>query len=439
MKALKITFSLIILLIISCNKENNDSAGSETIMEKPGILTAEVENIYSNYAMAYGNILRLGDYEILNHGFVLSKHNQPTIHDNIISFGPTTYTGRYGGKIENLDPNTDYYLCAFLEYEIDSFIYGNIKSFKTLAVNSWIERTAFQGSYLKAAVSFVIGDKLYVGTGIHDQYMNSFYEYNYKTDSWRKISRFPSDPRADAIAFTIGNYGYVGLGSTCYGEGVCIPYDHNDLWRYNPQDDTWRRMAYFQGTARANSTCFVIGDKAYVTGGSFVEDYDLWEYNASTNQWTKKTDYPGNCISRGISFTLNGKGYVGFGWSDGTCSDFWEYDPVSDIWTAKASFPGIPRYNASACTFMNKGLMIGGFFQDIETIQTIQYFKELWVYNYENNTWTELDTQYPGKGNNNMIIGVVNNRLFVGLGTDIILDGPYNRFDDFWEYIPELN
>ncbi len=436
MKAFHITYFLIIFLIVCCSKEHNDSMEIETKLEKPGIVTAEVEEIYSNYVMAYGNILRLGEYEILNHGFIIAEHDEPTINDNIISYGPTLHTGRYGGRIANLNPNTDYYLCAFLEYEIDSIMYGNTKSFKTLETNTWIEKSVFQGSYLTGAVSFVIGNKLYVGTGIHDQYMNSFYEYNYKTDSWRRISRFPADPRSNAIAFSCNGYAYVGLGMSCIGDGLCVPYDYNDLWQYNPQDDNWSRMSYFPGSARYNSTCFVIGNKAYITGSSYISDYDLWEYNTITNQWTSKADYPGYCNSRMISFALDGKGYVGFGWSDNTCNDFWEYDPTLDEWTEKASFPGTPRYNSCAYSYKNRGIIVCGTYQDF---QTQEYLDELWEYNHQNDSWTKLNTIYPGVGRVDMIMGIVNNRIFIGLGATNIASGPYERYEDFWEYIPELN
>jgi N-acetylneuraminic acid mutarotase len=298
--------------------------------------------------------------------------------------------------------------------------------------NKWIEKAKFSGGYLSDAVSFIIDDKLFVGTGVHDNYVNYFYVYNYEDNSWGAITSLPSDPRANAISFSIGKYGYVGLGTSCIGSGICTHYYYNDLWRYNPENEGWTRMADFPGTARAFSTCFVIDDKAYVTGGSKLGDNDLWEYNSSTDAWTKKTDYPGGCSSRAVSFSLNNKGYVGFGWSDGACKDFWEYDPLKDTWIENAQFPGEARYGAVAFSFMGKGYLACGINQDFNGYN---YLTDFWEYDYINDSWIQINTNYPGEGRINMIAGVIENKIIMGLGAG--KEGGGNRVDDIWEYTPE--
>ena len=87
--------------------------------------------------------------------------------------------------------------------------------------NIWTEKAKFPGGHLSNAVSFVIDDKLFVGTGINDNFVNYFYVFNYTDDSWKAIASLPSYQRSDAIAFTIGKYGYVGLGMSCIGSGFC--------------------------------------------------------------------------------------------------------------------------------------------------------------------------------------------------------------------------
>jgi len=170
----------------------------------------------------------------------------------------------------------------------------------------WTQKAKFPGKYLEGAVSFVIDSKLFVGTGLEDDFVNYFYVYNNEDDSWKAVASLASSPRAEAISFSIGKYGYVGLGISCAGLGICTYNYYNDLWRYNPEDNSWKKMTDFPGSPRASATCFVINDKAYITGGSSYDDNDLWEYNPSTDTWTKKASYPGACISRTISFSLNG-------------------------------------------------------------------------------------------------------------------------------------
>ena len=92
-------------------------------------------------------------------------------------------------------------------------------------------------------------------------------------------------------------------------------------------------MADFPGEARANAVVFVIGDKAYVTGGSFANQFDTWRYNTSNNTWTQKADFAGSCNARAVAFSIGTKGYVGLGRGlNGGCKDVWAYDTVASSW-----------------------------------------------------------------------------------------------------------
>ncbi|WP_339699270.1 kelch repeat-containing protein [uncultured Roseivirga sp.] len=415
--------------IFSCDK-------SETILESPEVLTKEVEGISSSSAIVKGEILKLGDFDIIDHGFVLSKKSEPTLNDIKIQLGSINNIGVFQSEVNNLESNTSYFVRSFTQFDVDKTKYGNELMFSTSESNVWIDQTNYPGGHLSRAVSFVVDDELFIGTGLHDSFVNSFYKYNSKIGSWGLISSLPSNPRAEGIGFSVGDYGYVGLGYQCVGSGLCSFQYYNDLWRYDPASNSWQEMSSFPGTPRAFATSFVIGDKAYITGGSSSGDNDLWEYNTLTDSWAKKTDYPGSCFSRGISFSLNGKGYVGFGWSSGTCNDFWEYDPITDTWTQKDNFPGEPRYSAYAFSYMNKGYLGSGVNQQRSNSD---YLTDLWEYSQSDDQWTKLNTEYPGKGRINMISEVLDNRIFIGLGGNSTLGGPGNRFDDIWEYIPEQN
>lgn len=429
MKTHYLYLALIFLFILSCSKENESIVEDPEDLTYPEVLIKEIKDVSLHSAIVTGEIIKLGDYDIIDHGFVLSKQSEPSLSDNQISLGSIDHLGVFQGTYDNLDQNTNYFVRSFVTYDSDKTIYGDTLSFKTLESNIWVEKSSYSGGHLSRAVSFVIDDQLFVGTGISNSYVNYFYKYNYDNNSWESISDLPSTERANAISFAIGNYGYVGLG---YKYDGTHNY-YNDIWRYDPLNDSWSNMAEFPGTPRAYSTCFVIDDKAYVTGGSSYGDNDLWEYNSSTDTWTKKADYPGGCSSKGASFSLNNKGYVGFGWLGGTCNDFWEYDPLTDAWIEKENFPGEPRYGAIGFSLLEKGYLACGINQD----NNYNFLTDFWEYDHVNDTWTQINTSYPGKGRIHMIVGVIDNKIITGLGTNNIAGGPGNRFDDIWEYIPE--
>jgi len=293
----------------------------------------------------------------------------------------------------------------------------------------WVQKASLPDGPLAGAVSFVAQGKLYVGTGFRNGFEFSFREYDPTLDTWTYVVPIPVGVRANAIAFAIGDYGYVGLGSNFSCGTPCTFNYFKDLWRFDPRTWAWDRMADFPGTARSFASSFVIGDKAYVTGGSFVNDYDTWEYDPSANAWTKKADYPGGCASRGTAFSVGGKGYVGLGSKDGYCADFWRYDPSADSWTAIAAFPGPSRYDALGFSVGNVPFIVGG-------AREVNYLNDVWTYNPANDTWVQLETTYPGKGRSQMIALVLAGRVFLGLGTISGTGGLDTRFADFWEYIP---
>ena len=291
------------------------------------------------------------------------------------------------------------------------------------------------------AVSFVVHGKLYVGAGLRRTFTNSFYQFDPTSNSWKEVAALPAEVRSNGVGFAIGDYGYVGLGGNfCLDvaaeTGTCDFRYFNDLWRYDPQNDGWRRAADFPGSGRVSAAAFVVRDRAYVTGLSTSGIYDMWEYEPVGNSWTRKADYPGGCGVRGSAFSTAGYGYVGFGYSNGAaCQDFWRYEPFADSWTPIAAFPGSARHEAVG---FSDGLLDNppGFVAaGSDGARDPNYLTDIWTYNAAGDTWIEVPTVYPGKGRSQMVAGILDGRFFMGLGTDNTIGG--NRFDDWWEYVPD--
>jgi len=425
--SIKNTFLVLFSLIIfNCSKEN--SPKEEIILDEPISSTSQTNEIHTYSVLIIGEISRFGDYNIIDHGFVVSTNSAPTINDNIISLGSTNSLGEFQSKFQNLEPNTDYYVRTFLKYDGNTVKYGNSLSFKTLETNIWTQKSSALGGFRNDAVSFKVDSKLFIGTGYDiNGRTNAFIVYDYKNDSWNEIADLPSNLRNAAISFSIGSYGFVGLGKTSGNNYL------NDLWRYSPENNTWEQMADFPGEGRSKSVSFVIGDKAYVTGGTSDDRADLWEYDSNTNVWTEKASYPGSCATDSAAFSINNKGYVGFGWNNGNCNDFWEYDPVLDSWTEKETLPANPRSGVKSFSIMNNGYIACGVYQET-SIPMTEYLSEIWKYNQPSNSWTQINPSYPGIGRLGMIAEIIDDRLFIGLGGDTI-----NVDDSIWEYSIEIN
>ena len=223
--------------------------------------------------------------------------------------------------------------------------------------------STFGAAARSRAVGITIGNYCYVGTGWDGtQNFPGWWRYDPASDTWAQMFDFttepitPGTPRRECVAFSLGGFGYLGLG-----------YDGSNtfqgLWQYDPVNNSWLNVA--SGSPRRGPVSFVIGNKAYVSTGydQAISTYykDLWEYNPPpSNTWTQKANIGGPVRFEAFGFSIGGYGYVGTGYDGSTYfSDFWQYNPQTNVWVQKANFPSA-RHCASAFTLNRKGYVVGG-------------------------------------------------------------------------------
>ncbi len=156
------------------------------------------------------------------------------------------------------------------------YVFGGRSSFMSMydvyeydpATDSWAAKTPMppapgSSGGRDGGSAFAVGTKFYFGLGRDDSFYDfHFWEFDPATNLWTLKADFPGGHRTDAIAFTIGNLGFVGLGT----DGGY----KKDFWAYNPASDTWSFANNFNGAARRDVAAFVINDTAYVTTGKSV-------------------------------------------------------------------------------------------------------------------------------------------------------------------------
>lgn len=276
------------------------------------------------------------------------------------------------------------------------------------AQNTWSSIAAFGGGERERAVSFVIGDRAYVGTGVDsaNACRKDFWEYDPGSNSWTQKADLPGVARRDAIAFAIGNRGYVGTGmngfiawsgskkkdfyeynpitntwtmkanwpgnfgggvyyangfaTSTHGYLVCgkfgSSYYSNETWEYDPLANTWIQKGNFPGGTRYGAAAFAIGNIGYYGCGA-DENYfrnDFWQFDPQTNTWLQRADFPGSPRFNPVGIEIGGRGFIGMGTDGGYQKDWYEYNPMTDHWMNKAELPGSERRSCAAFS-------IGGF------------------------------------------------------------------------------
>lgn len=197
--------------------------------------------------------------------------------------------------------------------------------------STWTKKADFPTKpfAINASTAFSIGNRGYVGISCGDLQL---YEYNPDTNRWTKKAGFPGGNRFGTVGFSVAGKGYIGLGvlkSNTGGPDVLM----SDIWEFNPSTNTWIRKADFSGGPRGEAVAFSIQDKGYVTGGvgelgNFQTGLrnDLWEYDPVNDSWALQdiNEYPAR--SEAVGFSIGNSGFTGLGFNlTGYQSDFWKF------------------------------------------------------------------------------------------------------------------
>jgi hypothetical protein len=204
--------------------------------------------------------------------------------------------------------------------------------------SGWTKMANFPGVARRNVVSFTIGHYGFVGLGNNASTTYSdFYRWDQTTNIWSQIPDYPGGGNDAPIAFSINGKGYVGLGE----DGTQQKY--TNLFQYDTVTNSWTPKASFPSTARYSASAFSVGHKGYMVCGAGAGGYldESWMYDANTDHWSQNaTPFPGGKLEALCSFTIGEHGYVGCGWDQSVVHKaFWQYDTTSDAWTTIPDFP----------------------------------------------------------------------------------------------------
>jgi len=213
-----------------------------------------------------------------------------------------------------------------------------------LNVTSSFDAEAFPGLGVEDAIAFSINGIGYVGlgtTGFSDDVTPWMYKFDpsdrglgHAYGKWTQLADFPGGNRTKAVTFKIGENVYVSCGMDNDGTYK------NDLWmcRQTTGDNlSWTQRAPFPGTPRIDAVGFALGENGYIGTGLDADSArsDFWRYNPFINKWDQRAFYGGEpryeAVGAGVKINDNDyRGYIGTGWGGNSSlyfSDFWHYRP----------------------------------------------------------------------------------------------------------------
>ncbi len=350
--------------------------------------------------------------EILEYGHVYSTQPEPEYGQGdsaVVSM--SSDIKQYTDIISNLKMLTVYYIRSYVKVKTSEgkekigYNPNEIEIATISAKNEWIARQSVLAISRKGAMSFTIDNLGYFCAGdIGLAYAQDMWYYDPDVASWTQRASIPGK-RGYGVAFAIGGKAYAGLGQNINGK-------LDDFYVYDQSKNKWSVVNDisnpFSGGKRTKAVAFAIGDYGYVgTGDVGAVDGDFYKFNpsdfeAGRNFWT-----PVNSIGIGrkeaVAVVIGDNAYVGLGIDkDGkVLNDLYVYSPSGDRWRTQSSLPDFAqaRYGAFAFgiwkdyadnNFQQHGeLYIGG-----GIAADSSYLEDCWMFIPEENQWYQR-ASYP--------------------------------------------
>jgi len=273
-------------------------------------------------------------------------------------------------------------------------------------------------------VGFSIGNYGYVTLGSQPT-LSTFkpcWRYDPTTNYWMEVASFSflgfgtSSAYTNQIAFSINDHAYAGLGQLPGGGG-----NTNNIMKYSTELNTWSSAAAVAEASIVSAVAYVIDGKGYVASGTNGQA-KMWEYSPQANTWHKKADLPGSPRFEATGFTISNKAYLVGGQGTFLLEDCWSFNAVTNSWTRLADFPGPRRISASGFSINGIGYLIGG--------NNGSYLNDFWMYNPVNDNWTQLEN-FPGIPRSESVVFEIDKKVYYGTGLS-----DAGLLKDFWEFDP---
>jgi len=284
------------------------------------------------------------------------------------------------------------------------------------SAQTWVSKTGMGNNTRHHPVTWSLNGFGYSATGTvpGNNPSAKFERYDPVTDSWTTLPNFPGPARSFSIGGVYNGEAYLGFGA---GFNTVL----NDLWKYNPNSESWQQLSSCPCAGRQHPT-FTVNEnygKIYVGKGNNATGNlgDWWEYDIASDTWTQMPDFPGSDRHHPYHFSIGDYSYTGLGHDTSpemAREDWYRFDPLNNTWSQMASAPE-GRIAGTQFEHGGKGFVLSGD-GDFHQATPVSIF---WMYDPDNDEWTVLN---PHPGNSVWAPGsfVINDTVYFFGGVDFI-------------------
>ena len=279
-----------------------------------------------------------------------------------------------------------------------------------------------------SAVAFSVGEKGFVfgGRNANGTLCNDMWQYDPVSDTWHNQDASPLLPRVHAMAQVAGDAVYIGLGfrGRVYTDSCYL----RDFWHYTPATGEWKRLADFPNANTIRPVTYLVGQQIYVLyGGGTGFSRDITVYDIPTDTWTTLSDNHLRALAGYgcMGATCQGRCFLGGGFNTGNLDQWYEAHLDSDQWDKLRAVPHGGR-TLAACAANSCAVYVLGGRHWGGTLTTGHLFADILSFSPETERWTDCGTMPYGE-TENLVAFAIGERIYFGLGEDI--DGNiHNQF-----------
>ncbi len=294
---------LLLLLIVSCSKDDQPTATIEVLRASPAI--ARVNSTIDVIGKGFNNLLDAdsnAQFKLLIGGV---QCDVAVINDTLLQVfipanassgtlcaewqgkkycAPSPFTVSLANGLQNTFQRLPDYPgkknLPSTMFSINRYVYIGFDDFWKFDVDllSW-QRVADMPTWATRTTSFVINNKAYVFGGLTASAgngANTLYCYDPETNTWSQKASMPAAGRMDALSFVHNNKAYVLGGYEVYNNPV-----NQQCFTYDPQTDTWTRLADLPAAVEVEGNAYRVGNMFYVP----TNGYGTMEFDPATNVW----------------------------------------------------------------------------------------------------------------------------------------------------------